>query len=210
MKLLLLGATGLVGSRVLAQALSDDRFSQVIAPTRTPLTPREGLINPVGARLEALTPIFATNRPDAVICALGTTRKKAESKEAYRYVDVDLPLAFARAAHDAGVDTYAIVTAMGASKTSWSFYYRTKGEVESAIADIGFRSLTICRPSLIAGKRHEARRAEEMALAVLGALGPLLPRRWRVNPADVIAASLLNAVTASRNGCRWVHADDMN
>src|SRR5271168_4258858 len=149
MKLLLLGATGLVGSRTLRLALSNDAFSKVIAPTRKPLPPSERLVNPVGARLEELVPILMSHKPDAVICALGTTQAKAGSKEAFRYVDHELPVAFGKAAHAAGVKTYAIVTAMGASEDSMSFYYRTKGEVERDLGIIGFRSLTICRPSLI-------------------------------------------------------------
>lgn len=210
MKLLLLGATGLVGSRTLKEALANGRFSQVIAPTRTPLPPHERLVNPVSSRLEELAATLATNKPDAIICALGTTQKKAGSKEAFQHVDVDLPIAFANAAHHAGVTIYAIVTAMGASEHSRSFYYRTKGEVERAVKDIGFRSLTICRPSLIGGKRNELRLAEGAALAVLRLLAPVLPRKLHINPADVIASSLLSAVITAEQGCRFIHADEMN
>jgi uncharacterized protein YbjT (DUF2867 family) len=210
MKLLLLGATGLVGSSVLTQALSRGSVSKIIAPTRTPLSPHGKLVNPVSPQLEELASAMASHAPDAVICALGTTSKKAGSREAFRRVDVDLPIAFARAAYSAGADTFAIVTAMGASEKSLSFYYRTKGDVERAIKDVGFRSLTICRPSLIGGERNEARRAERAALAVLRFLAPVLPGKLRINPADTIASSLLDAVTAADQGCHWIHADDMN
>jgi len=210
MKLLLLGATGLVGSRTLRLALSNDAFSKVIAPTRKPLPPSERLVNPVGARLEELVPILMSHKPDAVICALGTTQAKAGSKEAFRYVDHELPVALGKAAHTAGIETYAIVTAMGASPNSMSFYYRTKGEVEADIQAIGFRSLTICRPSLIGGERNEARAAEGAVLTLLRLLAPILPKKFHVNPADVIAASLLDAVTVAKAGCRWIYAEEMN
>jgi uncharacterized protein YbjT (DUF2867 family) len=156
MKLLLLGATGLVGSRTLKLALANNAFSEVIAPTRKLLAPSDRLVNPVGPRLEELVPLLMSYTPDAVICALGTTQAKAGSKEAFRYVDYELPIALGKAAHTAGVETYAIVTAMGASPDSVSFYYRTKGEVERDIQEIGFRSLSICRPSLIGGERNDA------------------------------------------------------
>jgi uncharacterized protein YbjT (DUF2867 family) len=210
MKLLLLGATGLVGSRTLKLALSNDVFSEVIAPTRKPLAPRDRLVNPVASRLEELTPALTSYKLDAVICALGTTRAKAGSKEAFRYVDHELPIAFGKAAHTAGVETYAIVTAMGASEDSMSFYYRTKGELERGIKEIGFRSLTICRPSLIGGERNEARSAEGAALALARLLAPILPKKFHVNPADVIAAALLNAVIVAKTGCRWISAEEMN
>ena len=210
MKLLLLGATGLVGSRTLKLALSNDIFSEVIAPTRNPLAPRNRLVNPVTSRIEELTPALTSYKPDAVICALGTTRAKAGSKEAFRYVDHELPIAFGKAAHTAGVETYAMVTAMGASENSMSFYYRTKGEVERDIQKIGFRSLTICRPSLIGGERDEARRAEGAALSLARLLAPILPKKFHVNPAGTIAAALLNAVIVAKTGCRWISAEEMN
>ena len=210
MKLLLLGATGLVGSRTLQLALSNDVFSEVIAPTRNPLAPRNRLVNPVTSRIEELTPALTSYKPDAVICALGTTRAKAGSREAFRYVDHELPIAFGKAAHAAGVETYAMVTAMGASEDSMSFYYRTKGEVERAVKEIGFRSLTICRPSLIGGERDEARRAEGAALSLARLLAPILPKKFHVNPADTIAAALVNAVIVAKTGCRWISAEEMN
>ncbi len=209
MKLLLLGATGLVGSRTLKLALSNEIFSEVIAPTRTPLAPSDRLVNPVMSRIE-LAPVLKTYNVDAVICALGTTQAKAGSREAFHYVDYQLPIAMGKAAHAAGVETFAIVTAMGASADSRIFYSRTKGEVERDIQKIGFRSLTICRPSLIGGKRNETRHAEGAVLALVRVLAPVLPKKFHVNPADAIAGSLLNAVIAAEAGCHWIFAEDMN
>jgi uncharacterized protein YbjT (DUF2867 family) len=208
-KLLLLGATGLVGNGVLERALSNDAFSEVIAPTRTALAPRDKLVNPVGANLEQLVPLSMSYQPDALICALGTTQKKAGSRSAFRQVDYQLPIAYAQAARSAGVPAYAIVTAMGASADATSFYYRTKGEVEKAIKGIGFQSLTICRPSLIGGERAEARAAEAAALLLLRWLAPVLPKKFHVNPADAIAARLIEAVIAARPGCRYITSQAM-
>lgn len=209
MKLLLLGATGLVGGRALQFALSDAAFSEVIAPTRKSLPPNDRLVNPVGPSLEELIPSLMSYEPDAILCALGTTQAKAGSKEAFRHVDHDLPVAVGKAAHECGVETYAIVTAMGASTHSPSFYYRTKGEVERDILQIGFRSLTLCRPSLIDGARSETRGAEAAALKLMRALAPILPRKLHVNPADAIAARLIDAVIAAIPGRRWIHAEEM-
>src|SRR5277367_5788763 len=84
MKVLILGATGLVGQNTLVQAVTHPAISQVIAPTRTPLPPSSNLANPVAERLELLLPEVLTWGVDAVICALGTTSGKAGSKEAFR------------------------------------------------------------------------------------------------------------------------------
>lgn len=210
MKLLLLGATGLVGRKVLELALSNDAITEVIAPTRTPLASNNKLLNPVVPRLEQLIPLLMSYQPDAIICALGTTQAKAGSQQAFRHVDYELPIAFGQAAHAAGVEVYALVTAMGASADSRSFYYKTKGEVEREIRKIGFRSLTICRPSLIDGQRKETRTAEGVALTLLRLLAPVLPKKFRVNPAEVIAASLLEAVMEARTGCRWINSQEMS
>lgn len=209
MKLLLLGATGLVGSEVLQLALSHPAFSEVIAPTRKPLAHAGKLVNPVGPCLEELLPLSLSRQPDAVICALGTTQAKAGSKAAFRHADYALPLAWATAAAALGVPAFVVVSAMGAAPGARSFYYRTKGELEAAVQGLGFASLTICRPSLIDGARDEARAAEGMALAVLLFLAPVLPRRLHVNPAHAIAAKLIDAAIASAPGQRWIGARDM-
>jgi uncharacterized protein YbjT (DUF2867 family) len=210
MTLLLLGASGLVGSHALALALADDAISEVIAPTRKPLPAASKLVNPVCPRLDDFVSMLASYRPQAVICALGTTLAKAGSKEAFRHVDHELPIALAKAAHAVGAETFGLVSAVGASADSWFFYTRTKGEVERDIQAIGFRSLTICRPTLIGGERSETRSAEGAAMALTRLLTPILPKRLRINPASSIAAALLDAVVAARPGLRWIASDEMN
>jgi len=129
MKVLILGATGLVGRNALAQALAHPAVTQVIAPTRKPLTKQDKLMNPVAPKLELLLPDVTEWALDAAICATGTTIKKAGSKEAFRSVDHDLPLSFARLAHQAGTQNFALVSAIGASVDSSFFYARVKGEL---------------------------------------------------------------------------------
>jgi uncharacterized protein YbjT (DUF2867 family) len=102
MKVLILGATGLVGRNALAQALAQPVVTQVIAPTRKPLATKDKLMNPVAPKLELLLPEVASWKPDAAICATGTTIKKAGSKEAFRSIDHDLPLSFARLSTQSG------------------------------------------------------------------------------------------------------------
>jgi uncharacterized protein YbjT (DUF2867 family) len=210
MKLLLLGATGLVGSTALKQALAEGAISEVVAPTRRPLAPQNKLVNPVNLRLDELAPRVKSWDVDAVVCALGTTKAKAGSEDAFRYVDYTLPVVFAKAAHAAGAETFALVSAIGAATNSMFFYAKTKGEVEREIQQIGFCSLTICRPSIIAGERSETRIAEGAVLAILRVLAPILPKKFHINPASVIAASLLDSVLTARAGCRWIFADELN
>jgi uncharacterized protein YbjT (DUF2867 family) len=208
-KVLVLGASGLVGRNALEQALAHPSISHVVAPTRRPLTPRPKLANPVSPRLETLLPDVGTWGVDAVICALGTTIGKAGSEEAFRQVDYALPLSFARSAHEHGTEIFALVSATGASVSSRFFYARTKGEVERDITLVGFRSLTIVRPTLIGGDREEARFAERVALRLARLLAPILPKKFHVNPAPTIAAALVQAVMTAEPGCHFRYAESL-
>ena len=209
MRLLLLGATGLVGRNALAQALAQPAVTEVIAPTRKPLTKQDKLINPVASKLELLLPEVTGWGPDAAICATGTTIKKAGSKEAFRSFDHDLPLSFARLAHQAGAQKFALVSAIGASVDSSFFYARVKGELERDIREIGFRSLTILRPSIIEGERNEVRLAESLVLRVSHFLAPVLPKRFHVNPAPKIAQVLIDAVVTAEPGCHFRYSESL-
>ena len=209
MKVLILGATGLVGRNALAQTLAQPAVTQVIAPTRKPLTKQDKLMNPVAPKLELLLPEVTGWGPDAAICATGTTIKKAGSKEAFRSVDHDLPLSFARLAHQAGTQNFALVSAIGASVDSSFFYARVKGELERDVREIGFGSLTILRPSIIEGERDEVRLAESLVLKLSHFFAPVLPKGFHVNPAPKIAKVLVDAVVTAEPGCHFRYSDSL-
>lgn len=205
-RLLLAGATGLVGEAALRRALASPRVQQVVAPTRRPLAAHPKLLNPV-LDFDALPADAEWWRVDAVACALGTTIRDAGSREAFRRVDHDYPLAIARHAHAHGAAAFALVSAMGADAGSRVFYSRTKGEVEDALAGIGFASLTLLRPGLLGGERRQHRRGERIALRVLGALDAVLPRRYRIVPADRVADALLQAALDAPPGHHVIPAE---
>ena len=197
--LMVLGATGLVGRSVLAQALADPSVTQVIAPTRRPLLPQDRLVNPQ-IDFERLPEGALWWRVDAVVCALGTTIAKAGSQAAFYRVDHDHPLHAAKLALAHGARAYALNSALGADLTSSIFYSRTKGELERDLQALGYPSLTFVRPGLIGGEREESRPAEQIGVKLSQWLRPLLPRRYRVVPAERIANHLLQAALAARPG----------
>lgn len=205
MKLLLVGATGLVGRHVLELALADERVTQVVAPVRRPLPEHPRLLAPQ-VDYEQLPEDADWWRADAVICTLGTTMKLAGSREAFRRVDHDYPLQVARLAHRHGTRTYALNSAVGANARSRFFYNRVKGELEAHLGEVGFASLALVRPGLIGGQRADHRWGEGAMLRVLGLLEPLLPRGWRINPAANIAQALLTAALEPRPGVSVVSA----
>jgi uncharacterized protein YbjT (DUF2867 family) len=207
-RILVVGATGLVGREVVRKALRDDRITRLIAPTRRPLEPHPKLHNPL-VDFDRLPEDAGWWAVDGVICALGTTRAKAGSDRAFRMVDYDYPLAVARLAHRHGAMSFALNSSLGADAASRLLYSRTKGEIEAAITAVGFGSLTIVRPGLIGGDRNEFRAGEWIAARVLGALGSLLPRRFRISPAPRIAGALVEAAVAGAPGVHLIEADQL-
>ena len=196
-----------MGRAVLRLALADSAIRRVVAPTRRALGVRhEKLVNPV-VDFDALPAGADWWAVDAVICTLGTTIKKAGSQAAFRKVDHDTPVAVARLARAAGADAYALVSSLGAKAESSNFYLRTKGETERDLAAGGFSSLTVVRPSLIGGEREERRWGEVLGLKLFAALGPVLPRRYRIAPAERIAAKLLASVVSAQPGVRIVESE---
>jgi uncharacterized protein YbjT (DUF2867 family) len=210
-RVLLLGATGLVGGHALRQALDDPRVARVIAPTRRALPAHPALDN---AKLEnpvvdfdALPADAAWWAVDGVVCALGTTIRQAGSKAAFRRVDVDYVIGTAKRARAAGARHYALNSSAGANAASRIFYLRCKGEAEEAVQALGYGSVTLVRPSLIGGERASPRPSERHTARLLDALGRLVPARYRVVPAERIAACLLEAVLAPPPGVRFVESD---
>lgn len=208
MKLLLVGSTGLVGRHVLAQALVHPAIASVVTPVRRPAPVQPKCTAPV-VDFDELPDDAPWWQADAVVCTLGTTMREAGSQAAFRRVDHDYPLAVARLAHDHGTPTFVLNSALGADPASRVFYNRVKGEVERDLATVGFRSLTLVRPGLIGGQRETFRAGERAGLLALGALGPVLPRRWRINPAGRIADRILEAALAAAPGLHVVPSEQM-
>ena len=204
--LMLVGATGLVGQSVLAQALAHPQVQRVVAPTRRPLSAHPKLLNPV-VDFNALPEDAPWWAVDAVICALGTTIKTAGSQGAFYAVDHDLPLRVAGLAQGHGAQAYALNSALGADAASRVFYSRTKGELERDLQSLGYLSLTFVRPGLIGGERAEPGLAEQIGVKLSQWIRPLLPKRYRVVPAARIAFHLLQAALTAQPGVRVVMSE---
>lgn len=205
-RLLIVGATGLVGRHALASALADPRVSQVVAPTRRALPPHAKLDNPI-VDFEALPADAAWWSVDAVVCTLGATIRDAGSEAAFRRVDVDHVLAVATHARAAGARAFALNSSVGADPAARAFYLRCKGEAERGAEALGYPSLTLVRPSIIGGERERRRPLEHLGMVTLLAFEPLVPKRYRVVPAERIARCLLDAAIAAPPGVRIVESE---
>lgn len=201
--ILIAGATGLTGEHLLDRLLSEPTVSRVLAPTRRPLAAHPHLENPVGD-LESLLPTLA-GEVDTAFCCLGSTIKQAGSQEAFRAVDHDLVLAFARRARELGARHLVVISALGANPQSSVFYNRVKGETEEALKAMGWPQLTIARPSLLLGTRHDFRLGERLAAPLLR----WLPGKYRGIDACALARALWRLALEEQDGIRVIESSDL-
>lgn len=201
---LVAGGSGLVGRQLLPLLLAAPEYARVQAISRRPLPLEHARLANRVLRFDA--PLEGQLKGLAVqdaFCCLGTTIRAAGSQAAFRAVDHDLILAFARTAKAAGAERLVVVSSVGANAGSNNFYLRVKGETERDLEALRLRSLDLLQPSLLLGPRAE-RRTLELGAQVAGwVFGPLLMGAWsRYRPieASVVAAAMLGAARGGRLG----------
>lgn len=212
-RILLVGATGLVGQTIRAEAGGRADVSVLaLARREMPMLPG-GRGETVIAPIERWGEVIARVRPDVLVSALGTTWRKAGRDEAaFRAVDEELVLATARAAVAAGVERMIAISSAGADPRARNLYLRVKGETDQALAKAGLKRLDIFRPGLLRGQRSADLRPLERAGIVLAPLiDPFLTgarRRYRsIAVRDIARAAL--ALAQRRAACRFIHEHDL-
>jgi uncharacterized protein YbjT (DUF2867 family) len=210
---LIAGATGLVGRALLPLLLANERYGRVHVLLR-----RAAPDIVAGPKLE-VHPIDFAQLPtafpavDDVFITLGTTIKVAGSQAAFRQVDFDYVVNIARAARAAGATRLGVVSAMGANAKSGVFYNRVKGEMEDAVAQLGFESVVIAQPSLLVGDRaatgQPVRAGEVWATRLVGPVSWMVPRGVRPIRVDAVASALMNAVLTAKSGVRILTSGGM-
>jgi len=203
---LLAGATGLIGRELAAQWHGPGTLHLLVRrPAAAGVSQQAHVVD-----FAALPTLPSAT---AAFCCLGTTIAVAGSQAAFRAVDFDAVLAFARAARAAGASRFGVVSSLGASPAATSFYSRVKGEMEAAVANLGFDSVVLARPSLLAGNRaalgQPSRLGERLALAVTAPLNGLIPLAWRPIQAATVARALARAVAEGQLGVRVVESAEL-
>jgi uncharacterized protein YbjT (DUF2867 family) len=166
-------------------------YDEVKAITRAPLNITHPKLKNIIVEFDILAEYESSLKADDVFCCLGTTIRIAKTKEAFRKVDYEYPLALARATKSQGATQYLLVSALGADKNSSVFYNRVKGEVEEAIGQVGFRSLHILRPSLLLGERSEKRAGEGAATTFFKFFGGLVPKKYKAIDSAKVATAMV-------------------
>jgi uncharacterized protein YbjT (DUF2867 family) len=199
-----IGATGLIGGHIVRLLEQDDSYNKIRVVARRPVAfsnPKVEAVLIDFSDEEAFRSAVAGN--DAVLCAVGTTRRKVKGdRAAYRKVDHDIPVNAARFCEETGCQRFILVSSVGADSTSSNYYIRFKGEVEDAVKKMNIPSVYVLRPSMLLGKRDEFRFGELIGKALSAPLSFMFPSDYRpVNAGDVAAAM----VAASKKGSPGFH-----
>lgn len=209
---LLAGTTGLIGRALLTLLLESPNYASVHALLRRsvrylPAHPKLRVDVVDFERLPALPAV------DDVFIALGTTIKVAGSEAAFRRVDFDAVLATARLARAAGARRVIVVSALGADADSKVFYNRVKGEMERAVAALGYETVVFARPSLLVGDRaalgQPVRAGERWALCLLRPVLGIVPAGVRPIDAGAVAWAMLRAASDAAPGLRILASAQM-
>jgi uncharacterized protein YbjT (DUF2867 family) len=201
---LLAGATGLVGHQALDALLDAPDITRVFAITRRPLGREHPRLANRTVQFDAIETQLKGITCHVAVCCLGTTRREAGSEEAFRRVDVDYVLAFARTAKAAQAQRFIVVSSAGADPSSKNFYLRTKGEMEEAVATVGFASLDILQPGVLLGMRSGPLRPLELAAVLaMPLVNPFLRGErtaFRGIPVKSVASAIVGAIRSGRKG----------
>jgi len=157
---IILGATGLTGGKLLELLLNDNRYQRIKVFSRSGLGFQHTRIQEYLGDLANLKSFAEDFKGDEAFCCIGTTKSKTPDKEVYKNIDYGIPVNAAQLCKQSGIDTFIVISALGANSDSNIFYNRVKGEMEEAILKIGITKTHILQPSLIGGKRNEKRIGE--------------------------------------------------
>ncbi|MCF8273034.1 MAG: NAD(P)H-binding protein [Flavobacteriaceae bacterium] len=171
---IIIGATGLTGSLLLQRLLDDDRYQTIKLFSRNSCNINHSKIE------EHLIDLFELEKhqdlfnADEVFCCIGTTKAKTPDESTYLKIDYEIPVNLARICAKNRIDTFVVISALGANKKSKLFYNRTKGRMEEDVLRQKIKNTYILQPSLITGNRSEIRFAEKVAKIFMAVLNPFL------------------------------------
>lgn len=191
---LIFGSTGLTGRFVQEFLLKDERYDQVVIFVRKEIKTYHGKIRQVVFNPQNLNETTNMIQGDHLFCCLGTTMKKAGSREAFLDIDLRLVVRIAEVARKNGVKVFSVVSSIGADPGSANFYLKTKGQMEEALKKLNFNQLIILRPSMLLGLRHESRLLEDAGKTLFKVLAGIMIgklRKYRPIHAEIVAKAMI-------------------
>lgn len=196
---LVVGGTGLIGNHLLKALLKNNSYEKVIALVRKPLAINNPKLKEVIVNFENLDQVSLPQNIDDAFCCLGTTMKKAGSKEAFYKVDYTYVLNFSQLATKYNVQKLQVISAMGAKANSFIYYNKVKGKTEEALAKLNIPTLNIFQPSLLLGERNEARAGEDFGKILDRFFSPIIPLKYKGIQGEKVASFMIKKALDSNN-----------
>lgn len=209
---LIAGATGLVGSELLKLLIENSGYSKIHVLTRKPVNTGSLKVVEHLIDFENLREINPGSNIDHIFCTLGTTIKKARTKENFRKVDYDYVVNLAKKSLELKAAKFLVVSSLGAKAKSGIFYSRVKGEMEKALQDLNLPQLFIFRPSLLMGDRKEHRSGEKTAIKVYKVINPLFIgklRKYKGIEASQVAKAMMETAMHNNNSFQILESDEI-
>lgn len=208
---IILGGTGLVGSRLIDLLLSDSRYGKVTALVRRPLNKSHKKLNEEIINFDKPVEWKNLIRGDEFYSCLGTTIKTAGSKAAQYKVDYSYQLTAAEFAATNGIKKYMLISSAGANVNSKMFYSRMKGKLDRDVKLLPFESITIIKPSVLVGKREQKRKGEDFAAKALQFLIKFIPQLKKYKPidAEIVARAMINSANNQSHGVHEIELDEV-
>jgi len=206
---IILGATGLTGKLLLNRLLEDDAYETVKVFSRRVLGLNHPKLTEYLGDLLKLEEFKTDFTADEVFCCIGTTAKQTKDKSLYRKIDFGIPLAAARLCKKNRIESFLVISALGANSASKLFYNRTKGKMERAVLTQRIKNTYILRPSLIKGQRDEKRLGENIGAFLIKLTQVFLVgglRKYRAIEAETIALAMYK-LAQLKPGYRIVESD---
>jgi uncharacterized protein YbjT (DUF2867 family) len=193
---IVIGATGLVGRELLKQLNKIERCEKITAIVRHEDVELKSLKK---VQQFILDDFLLLNDEDAngyshAFSCLGTTLKKAGSKQNFYNVDYEMNAHFADLFETTNTH-YLLISAMGANAQSKIFYNKVKGELENHIHSLNLKYVSILRPSLLLGERQEQRTLEDMTQKLYRKFSHLVLNTFKYKPvtAEQVAHTMVDA-----------------
>jgi uncharacterized protein YbjT (DUF2867 family) len=192
---IVIGATGLVGSHIVKQLCEDNNYSEIKIFTRKSLNLSNPKIKEFIVDFENFESFSENITGDELFSAMGTTLKKAGSKENQYKVDYTFQYKTAEIAGKNGVKKYLLVSSVGANERSMIFYSKIKGKLENEVMKLNFQNVLIFRPSGLLGDRTEKRSGEEFGIKFMGFFVKIIPplRKYRPIHVEIVAKGMIKS-----------------
>jgi len=170
---LLFGASGLVGSHVLNQLISNNNYSKIKLFVRSSIDISDPKIEIIQTDFNNLENYKKDIKGDDCFFCIGTTKKNSPDKNEYKRVELEVPKQVAQIAKSNSVNSFVFISSGYADPKSSGDYLKFKGEVEEELKRLNFQKLGIMRPSFLLGDRKEKRIGEKIGIFVFKLLSPL-------------------------------------